>query len=57
MHFVAVHAGHIKAQALAGCVEHGVVTGPFGAKAKIIAHQQILDAQAFDQNKLDEVLW
>ena len=57
MHFVAVHPGHIKTQALTRGVQHAVVAGSLGAKAKIIAHQQILNTQTLDQDRLNEVLW
>ncbi|MCY1545198.1 hypothetical protein D9M68_811270 [compost metagenome] len=57
MHLVALHACHIKAQPVAGGIQHGVVAGAFGAEAEVVTHQYVLHAQRVDQDVFDEGLW
>src|SRR5450830_1818966 len=57
MHFVTVHARHVKALCRARSVEQGVITRTLGAKAEIIADQDIFRAQSLDQYLVDERLW
>ena len=56
MHFVAVHARHVEAIGIAGSVEHGVVTGAFGAEAEVVAHQHVPGAETFDQDIADKLV-
>ena len=56
MHFIAVHAGHIKALCVASGVQHGIVSRAFGAKAEIVTHQHITRTQPIDQHIADECL-
>jgi hypothetical protein len=55
-YLVAVHAGHIKAVGCACGIEHGVVACAFCTKAKVVTHQHVFHAQAFDQHLFNEGL-
>jgi len=56
MHLVALHARHVKAQARAGRVEHGVIARALGAEAEIVPHQHVLHAQRAHQAFFNEGL-
>ena len=56
MHFVAVHARHVKAVGGACGVEQGVVPGAFGAKAEVVADQHVPRSQTVDQHPLHKAL-
>ena len=56
MHFVAVHAGYIKALVLACGIEHGVVTRTLCAKTKVVAHQHISHTQTLQKHLVNEGL-
>jgi hypothetical protein len=55
-YLVAVHARDVEAARIAGGIQHGVVAGPLGTEAEVVAHQHIARAQAVDQHVLDELL-
>ena len=56
MHFIRLHARHIKTQPRPGRIQHGVVARTLRAEAKVIAHQHIAHAQPAHQHLLDELL-
>ncbi len=56
MHFITVHARHIKTQALAGGIQQAIVASALRAKTEVITDQHVAHAEAVNQHVLDESL-